>query len=73
VKTAPLSGLLKRPVHLQLSLFLLEVAPTYRDSSIETRLCMIKQMAFAFPGQISNPDNGKRKAEFAERLDREIS
>jgi hypothetical protein len=48
---------------------ILEFTPAQCGSSIETRLCVIKQRAFAFPGQILNPDNGKRKADIAERLD----
>jgi hypothetical protein len=35
---------------------ILEFIPTQCGSSIETRLCAIKQMTFAFPGQILNPD-----------------
>jgi hypothetical protein len=53
-------------------LVILEFTPAQCGSSIETRLCVIKQMAFAFPGEILNPDNGKRTADIAERLDREI-
>jgi hypothetical protein len=52
---------------------ILECTPTQRGSSIETRLCAIKQMTFAFSGQILNPDNGKRKADITEGLDRQIS
>jgi hypothetical protein len=43
-----------------------EFTLTQCGSSIKTRLCVIKQMTFAFPGQILRPDNGKRKADIAE-------
>jgi hypothetical protein len=45
---------------------ILEFTPTQCGSAI-------KQMAFAFPGQILNPENGQRKVDIAERLDPEIS